>query len=504
MTLRGMISQAPGMGWLAPKASSEPLVRVTDQPFRGGRAGRASAAFEGQRQHINSAIRKGGALLRERSRFLCRENGLAISAKSIWTSYAVGCGMLPSPVGLTSPQKKAVLAAFYRWCRISDFDGLLDFFGQQAGCSDEVFEAGELFFRKIRSAGRPMRLQMLPSEQLPYSVLNPRDMPEGHTVRLGIEFDTEGQRAAFHFLKHHPGDLTVSTADRVQTIRVPADEVLHVFKVVQPGQLRGLPATLGAIIPANKLDEFDDAAIERAISASKVSGVIKKGATDRGSDGSVLGSAKSNGDGSGNLDFEVGTILELETDEDWVTVSPPDPGSGYAEFIYHHKSKACAAMGVPYLEATGDLRRAPFSAVRAGRMPFKRRIEQFQHLTLAVQLLQPVWEEWIREALLRGDIDLPPGSPRDPAAYSNIRWMGPKWEYVEPLKDRQAEKLAVDELFVPRSDIIAERGEDAEEIDERIAQDQARERDLGLTRPKPVAAAQSDEDKPEPPEDDDR
>ncbi len=486
-------------------------VRTHDQPFKAARRGRASAGFEGQRQHINSAIRQGGALLRERSRFLCRENGLAISSKAVWTAYSVGTGILPMPFGLTATRKKALLQAFYTWCETCDFDGLMDFSGQTAQVSDERFEVGEVFIRLMHSPVRPLQLKMLPSEQLPYTVVNARGVPSGNTVRLGIEFDDQDRRVAYHFYRHHPGDGTVSVKDRMTTVRIPADEILHVYKVRTPGQLRGIPDTLGALIPANKLDEYDDALIERAVSGSKVSGIITKGSSDRGAGAGALSGATDNRDGTATLDFEVGTILELETDEKWDTVAPPDPGTNYGEFIYNQKAKACAAMGVPYLEATGDLRRAPYSAGRLGRMPFKRRIEQFQFLELVPMFLRPVWLAWLRDGLLHGTIVLPRGSPRTVEAYSRVNWMGPKWEYIEPYKDRQAEVLAIDNLLEPRSDIIAQRGEDPDEVDERIRDEQKREARLKLKRPsaKPAATTSAedepdDDDDPEDEKDDDK
>lgn len=485
-----------GVPWLKQRATG--LIAVSDKPFKGARTGRSSAGFEGDRRHINSAIRQGGALLRERSRFLCRENPIAISGKSIFAAYAVGTGLLPAPDGLPAKRRQALLKAFYVWCRTCDFDGVLDFFGLQNMAAEETFEAGEIFIRRRQSATAPLQLQMLTSEQLPYAVATPRDVADGNTVRLGIECDPEGRRVAYHFYRYHPGDATVPMKDRNLTVRVPAEDVLHIYKVRQPGQLRGIPSTVGALIPANKLSEYEQALIERAISGSKVSGIIKKAPTDRGTGSSgALAGATDNKDGTATLDFEVGTILELEQDEDWTTVAPPDVGNNYGDFTYRQDAASCAAMGVPYLEVTGDLRRATFSAARVGRIPFKRRIEQWQHLLLSVQMLWPVWVWWLQDALLRGTISLPRGAPRTVEAYSSVRWVAPKWEYLEPLKDRQAEKLAVDELFVPRSDIIAERGEDPEEIDRKIAEDQKRERRLGLVRPAAKGAQSTPEGEPD-------
>ena len=64
---------------------------------------------------------------------------------------------------------------------------------------------------------------------------------------------------------------------------------------------------------------------------------------------------------------------------------------------------------------------------------------------------------------------------------SKVKWIPPKWEWVDPLKDRQAEKLAVDAGFKARSDVIEAEGADPEEIDQRIAADRARADRLGLS-----------------------
>jgi len=66
--------------------------------------------------------------------------------------------------------------------------------------------------------------------------------------------------------------------------------------------------------------------------------------------------------------------------------------------------------------------------------------------------------------------------------------MGPKWEYVDPKKDAEADILAVDNLLIARGDVIAERGDDPEETDQRIAEEQRREEKLNIKRRGKVAA----------------
>ena len=83
-----------------------------------------------------------------------------------------------------------------------------------------------------------------------------------------------------------------------------------------------------------------------------------------------------------------------------------------------------------------------------------------------------------------------------PREFQRIKWIPPKWDWIDPLKDRQAEKLAVDSGFKSRSDVIEAEGYDPEEVDARIKQDQARAAAEGITfirLPSEVLVAPSDD-----------
>lgn len=71
--------------------------------------------------------------------------------------------------------------------------------------------------------------------------------------------------------------------------------------------------------------------------------------------------------------------------------------------------------------------------------------------------------------------------------FLKARWVAPRWPWIDPLKDRQAEKLAVDSGFKSRSAVIMEEGDVPEETDAHIAADEARATELGLNfNPLPV------------------
>ena len=144
------------------------------------------------------------------------------------------------------------------------------------------------------------------------------------------------------------------------------------------------------------------------------------------------------------------------------------------------------AERLPYTNVTGDLRQANYSSLREGKLEFRRRIEQVQHGTLVFQLCRPVWNRWLRDAVLSNALDIP-GFADDPSAFLPVKWIPPKWDWVDPFKDRKAEIEAIEAGLKSRSDVIESEGYDAEEVDRRIAADKAREEELRLSFGKPAA-----------------
>jgi capsid protein len=138
-----------------------------------------------------------------------------------------------------------------------------------------------------------------------------------------------------------------------------------------------------------------------------------------------------------------------------------------------------AGFGVPYAAMTGDLRQTSYGSIRAGLVEFRRRVEAIQHHVMVFQFCRPVWLRWMDDAFWpRRSRFRSSAYDQDAREFQRVKWIPPRWEWIDPLKDRQAEKLAVDAGFKARSDVVEAEGYDPEENDARIAADHARERVL--------------------------
>lgn len=440
---------------------------------------------------INTQIRRYGKTVLARSRYLASNNPYAAAAKEAFVSALVGSGIKPSSLIADAAVKKAVQQAWLDWTDESDADGLTDFYGQQAIVAAEMFEAGECFVR-IRARrpedglSVPLQLQILPAEMLPLD--RNETLAGGNRIEMGVEFDAIGRRVAYHFLRQHPGADQFFTVDGSQTVRVPAGEVLHLFRPVRAGQVRGIPHTLSAIVTAAIMDSYDDAELERKRTAALFGAFVMRPAVEDGDH--PLETAITASDVAGGIAMEPGAVVDLADGEDVKFAEPADVGGSYEAFQYRNLLRMAAGFGVPYAAMTGDLRQTSYGSIRAGLVEFRRRVEAMQHAVMVFQFCRPVWMRWMSDAVLSLAVPVPvPEFAAAPRAFARVKWITPKWEWVDPLKDRQAEKLAVDNGWKARSDVIEAEGADAEEVDARIAADKARADSLGLTFGQAPAAA---------------
>ena len=61
-----------------------------------------------------------------------------------------------------------------------------------------------------------------------------------------------------------------------------------------------------------------------------------------------------------------------------------------------------------------------------------------------------------------------------------VQWIPPRWDWVDPLKDIQAQVLAMEAGITSRRKVVEATGYDVEEVDRENAADAARTKQLGL------------------------
>jgi len=435
----------------------------------GGRRWESAKTVDG----LNAAILAGATTAARRAGWYARNNPWVAAAVDSLVGNVVGAGIKPQSAHPDRAVREALQALWLRWTDHADAGGLADLYGLQAMAVRAMIESGEDFARlKVVSDAPsgivPLRLDLLDREQVPPDLH--RDIGGGARIRAGIEFDSTGMRVAYHVRASRPGDPLAPL--RLEPVRVPAADFLHLFKPLVAGQLRGITWLAPVLLRLHELDQFEDAALVKAKVAALFTGFI----TDP--DGTVGGLSGSNSSGVLQVGMEPGSLIPLPPGAD-IRFSNPTEHDAYAPFVKNHLRAVAAGLGLPYELVSGDLEGVTYSSIRAGLIEFRRRVEQLQHSVVVHQLCRPVWERFVRLAVLSGQLPAR-DFDRDPAPYLACEWLPPKFDYVDPKKDVEAEILAIDAGLKSRTQALAERGYDAEQVDAEIAADQVRATSLGL------------------------
>jgi lambda family phage portal protein len=490
-------------------ATGRPMQRTAMRPTNyipggmdAGQVGRRLRALPTATRAINSQIRMYGSTVVARSRYLALNNSYAAMAREAYVSSLVGSGITPSPQYKDKSIQSGLKDAWDIFVDEADADWITNFYGMQTLIAGEMFEAGECFVRlrpRLPDDGLhvPFQLQLLPSEMCP--VGKNADLGGGNRIECGIEFNAIGQRMAYHFYRNHPGSEQLFNRTDSQMTVVPADEVIHLFKPIRAGQIRGIPHTLSSIATLAMLDLYDDAELERKRIAALFTAFITRPAPD--AEDPVFGANQpllppdASAVPQGTVQSEVpvlepGATVELDPGETVEFAEPADVGQQYEPFQYRNLLRAAAGFGTPYAEMTGDLKQANYGSIRAGLITFRRRISAAQKQVMVYQLCRPVWQRFLQEVVLAQVV--PALTPllysTDRRALEKVNWVPPAWEWIDPYRDLMAEQVAVNNRFKARSRTVEEQGYDKEDEDELIAEDQERllSRGVSLVQPTPA------------------
>jgi lambda family phage portal protein len=220
------------------------------------------------------------------------------------------------------------------------------------------------------------------------------------------------------------------------------------------------------ILKLRDLDDYDEAELVRkkieACFAAFVTGA---------EDEQTLGRAQVNSDGQRVEAFEPGMIEYLEPGQD-VTFASPSSVGGYAEYMRMQLHAIAAGVGLTYELLTGDLSQVNYSSIRAGLIEFRRRMEALQWQLLVPGLCQPVWDRFVLAAQVAGKL------PSD--VEIRAEWTAPRFEAVDPLKDIQADVLAVRAGVMTLKEAIARQGYEPSVVLAEFAETNAEIDALGL------------------------
>jgi lambda family phage portal protein len=449
--------------------------------YEGADAGRRTAGWNTNNQSANAEIATGGIKLRDRARDMVRNNPYAARGVQAIANNVVGRGIKTQikidTRAKVSDKEKRANNSWNTWSGTTacDYEGIHNFAGLQRICMRAVAESGEVFVRKRRVKRQfrrgkdgkrievpPIQLQVLEADFLS---TNSRSgiLPNGNQVIQGVELDKTGKRVAYHMFLSHPGSNDVVFASRFSTVRVPADEVLHLYRADRPGQLRGATWLASIMLRLRDFDLFEDAQLKRQQCAAMFAGFIH--------DIEGIDDAEETKQEVELADKMEPGMLELLPPGKEITLARPPGAENYGEFTTVVLHSVATGLGITYAQLTGNLAEVNFSSGRIGFLESHRNFDTWRNNIMLLQLIDPAFD-WFAEGMELIGVNMSGARPVHTA---------PKREMIDPSKEIAALKTAVRSGFKSQSDAIRETGADPDTHYQELADDNATIDRLKLT-----------------------
>jgi lambda family phage portal protein len=458
--------------------------------FEGARRNRLLHDLVAPTTSADAELRVSLQVLRDRCHQLVRDNPYARQAKRTTQINVVGPRgiqmqgqvMRPNGTEKDTRRNRILEEGWRRWCRpdTCDVAGRLSFHGFEMMAAGSLPESGECLIRIVRQPmgqGRtPLALELIEAHQLDEDKSGVSDRA-GHEWRLGVEINQWGRPTRYAILTRHPGDVELGLNRRGvkrKHVLVPAADMIHVYMPERIGQNRGVPWLASVITTVHGLSEYEKAHLTRKRVQAASLGWIQA------PEGELIGDAVENGQRL--INTEPGSWNYLDPGQ--VPVPPnfgPDDGQ-YDAVVKNLTRRFAAGYGCSYATISRDFSDANYSSMRTSVQEDRDHWRVLQSM-LIQQLHQRVFEEWLRAAILAGELPSPAFNDywTRPERYNAPMWQARSWDGIDPLKDMVAMEKARALLLESHSQQIANyTGSEFGQVMAQIARENELKESLGL------------------------
>ena len=325
------------------------------------------------------------------------------------------------------------------------------------------------------------------------------NLPNGNSVRMGVELNRFRRPVAYHFLTEPPGDYLYPTNSRrgVERRRVPAEDVIHcaLASRMRPGQTRAV-TWLANVGPAlYQLHAYRKAeAVAARIGSEKMGFYIPDGET-----GDWNGDHSDVDDEEFIQESEAGVWEIVPPGYKVETFDPDHPSTAFESFNKAMMRSVSAGLGTGYNVIASDLESVSFSSMRAGALEDRAFYRSLQAWVIET-VCEKFYRRWLRWSIASGAIRLD-ASELDRLA--RVRWQTRGWQWVDPAKEGTGNQISTKLGAKLVGDIVAETS--GRTLDEHLAalvDERAKFEAAGIPHPTDAAPAPSSTNPDDDPDDD--
>lgn len=321
----------------------------------------------------------------------------------------------------------------------------------------------------------PFKIQVLEYDSLDNTKAFAKN-EQGIMCINGIELDSNLKPVAYWF-KQETYDVLITNS-----IRIEAQKVIHLFKKTRPAQVLGITEFAGVMKRIRDISDY----VEAEIIAQRIAACYSLFIQKEDPTGALAKLALD--DDSRRVDsIEPGMIEYMKPGEKITAAQPGRNSQTTKDFIEMELRLIAAGMGLSYEAVSRSMKGVNFSSARQSYLEDRRTYQQEQQFMIEY-FLREVYTEFIISAVMAGQLNIP-DFWKNKDNYLQHEWITPGWPWVDPVKEVNANSIAVKNGFSTSADVAAAQGKDWRDIYKQRAIEQAYAQKLGLTLDVDILAA---------------
>jgi len=453
---------------------------IQRRSYQAANTGRLFADFTSSNRSADSELRTDLVLMRNRSRELARNDVYVKRYLALLKTNVVGDQGMTLQVkarntdGSMDVIGNGIIEQAWRQFGMKGnctADGRRSWVDLQQYVIESVARDGEAFIQVVRGNQFPHGIAFHPLESDLIDEQKNGRTKSGNRIRMGIEVNLYDRPVAYWVRKQHPGDYDMSSYRSAETVRIPAENIIHVYEQIRAGQTRGEPWMAPAISQLKMLNAHREAELVASrMAASKMGFFISESGDEVPAD-----------DYDGKvpiIDAEPGAFHQLPAGVDFKPFDTSHPSSAFAEFEKGILRGLASGLGVSYASLSNDLEGTSYSSIRQGALEERdayKRVQKF----LMEHFVIPAYSKWLYHAMGFNVVPIP--APRFDKFFDASVFRPRGWQWVDPQKEINAAVTAMHNGIMSMQDVSNQYGRDIEETFSQIQRDYELADSLGLS-----------------------
>lgn len=436
--------------------------------------GRTNANWRAVNQSAEDTDRMSRDTIRARARDLERNSDMMNSVIGAFKRNVIGGGYTIQVKTDDEKLNHQLTELWKEWCKKQNCDVTeTQSFNQilRMAIVRKKIDGGILFVKRYTEGGLvPFKIQMIEVDELDTNRVT--TSRSGNIVAGGIEYNRYN-KAVGYWIKQYSIDGMIEN----EPVYLDAKDVIFYFSKKRPSQVREISDTTQTITRIRDVNEFMVAVSVKERIAACLAVFIKKVMPSTSGAGFGRGTQKTGKSEYDGKTLAPGMIKELNAGDEIQTVVPTGQAADATSYTKLQQRLIGAGQGISYEATSRDMSETNYSSARQGLIEDEQ--TYLEEIELLTDIMSEIYETFVISCVLAGLVDIK-NFWRDKRIYLKHEWIKAPRKWIDPVKEANANKIAMYTGQKTFQQIAAENGKDWKEQMKEMADVLAYGKKLGI------------------------